>query len=279
MIHHVTPISVLHLFPVLEHHLISLLRTLNEAEWEQRIATGKYSVKDTVAHILDNTLRTLSLIRDDYRMGRPEEIKSYFDLVSYLDRLDEEWITAAQRLSPNIITDLLEVTGKEYFEVLNGLDPWEDSVFSESLAGEEIAKNWFHIAREYADRWTYQQQIRNALGKEELLTRELFYPVIDTYMCALPQTYRYTDAVVGSSVMIRVTGDAGGEWHINKTEEGWVLRHTTRVEPLAVVEMDAGTAWRLFSKEISPEKAEERVKLAGAAELGKIALQLTSVIV
>lgn len=279
MIHHVTPISVLHLLPVLEHQLIGLLRTLNEAEWEQRIASGKYSVKDIAAHMLDNNLRILSLIRDGYRTGRPEEIKSYFDLVSYRDRQDEEWIRAAQRLSPKIITDLLQTTGKEYFEVLNGLDPWEDSVFSESLVGEEIAKNWFHIAREYADRWIHQQQIRNALGKEELLTRELFYPVIDTYMCALPQTYRYTDAVVGSSVMIRVTGDAGGEWHINKTEEGWVLRHTTRVEPLAVVEMDAGTAWRLFSKEISPEEAEEKVKLEGAAELGKIALQLTSIIV
>lgn len=277
MIHHVTPINVLHLFPVLDEKLISLLRTLNAEEWQRPTIARKWTVKDIAAHLLDGNLRTLSIIRDQYFGEKPENIETFNELVDYLNRLNAEWTVAAKRLSPRLIIDLLEDTGKEYIDVLKSLDPWEDAVFSVAWAGEEISKNWFHIAREYTEKWIHQQQIRDALGKPGIMTQELFYPFIDTFMCALPQTYKYTDAVVGSSVMIRITSELGGEWHINKTEEGWVLRHTTRVEPLTVVEMDPDTAWKLFSKGISPDEAYKRVKITGAEELGKVALGMVSV--
>jgi len=277
MIHHVTPINVLHLFPLLDTHLVDLLRSLNEDDWQQPTIAKKWTVKDVAAHMLDGNLRTLSFIRDQYVGEKPGNIETYSDLVTYLNKINAEWTTAARRLSPRVITDLLESTGKEYVSVLQALDPWEDAVFSVAWAGEEISKNWFHIAREYTEKWIHHQQIRDALNKPGIMTREFFYPFIDTFMCALPQTYKYTEAVVGSSVMIRITSELGGEWHINKTEEGWVLRHTTRVEPLTVVEMDPDTAWRLFSKGISPEAAYEKVKITGAEALGKVALGMVSV--
>ena len=277
MIHHVTPINVLPLFPLLDEHLISLLRTLNAEDWQQRTIARKWTVKDVAAHLLDGNLRTLSFIRDKYFGEKPDNIRIYPDLVAYLNQLNAEWIVAAKRLSPRVLINLLEMTGKEYYEVLCSLDPWEDAVFSVAWAGEEISKNWFHIAREYTEKWIHQQQIRDALRRPGLMTRELFYPFMDTFMCALPQTYKYTDAVVGSSVMIRVTTELGGEWHINKTEEGWVLRHATRVEPLAIVEIDPDTAWKLFSKGITPEEALSKVTITGAEALGRVALGMVSV--
>ncbi|HRO43395.1 MAG TPA: maleylpyruvate isomerase N-terminal domain-containing protein [Flavipsychrobacter sp.] len=279
MIHHVTPINVLPLFPVLDEKLISLLRSLNDEDWRQLTLSTNWTVKDVAAHLLNGNLRTLSLVRDNYFEERRGDIETFQNLVSYLDTLNAEWIVAAKRLSPRVIIDLLEATGKEYWEVLKSLDPWEDAAFSAAWAGEEISKNWFHIAREYTEKWIYQQQIRTVLNMPGILTRELFNPFLETFMCALPQTYKYTDAVVGSSVMVRVTGEVGGEWHINKTEEGWVLRHTTRVAPLAVVELDADTTWKLFSKIISPEEALEKVKITGAEELGKVALGIVAVVV
>jgi len=277
MIHHVTPIKVLHLFPVLDAHLIQLLRSLTESEWQQQTIAAKWTVKDVAAHLLDGNLRTLSIIRDRYLGEQPENLGTYRDLVSFLNELNASWTKAARRLSPRVITELLEITGKEHHEVLSSLDPWEDAVFSVAWAGEEISKNWFHIAREYTEKWIHQQQIRDAVGRPGLMEKDLFYPFIDTFMCALPQTYRYVDATIGTSVMVRVTGDSGGEWHINKTEEGWVLRHTTRVAPNAVVTIDPDTAWRLFSKGISPEEALEKVRIEGAEELGKVALGMVAV--
>jgi uncharacterized protein (TIGR03083 family) len=277
MIHHVTPINVLQLFPVLDELLISLLSSATPEEWQRPTIAKKWTVKDVAAHLLDGNLRTLSFIRDQYFGEKPEHIDTYFDLVAYLNKLNAEWTLAAKRLSPRVLTDMLEITGKQYVEALQSLDPWDDAVFSVAWAGEEISKNWFHIAREYTEKWIHQQQIRDALGKPGLMTRELFYPFIDTFMCALPQTFRYTDAVVGSSVMVRVSSEIGGEWHVNKTEEGWVLRHTTRVEPLAVVEMEPDIAWRLFSKALTPEEALEKVNITGVTDLGKVALQMVAV--
>lgn len=278
MLHHVTPIEALPLFPVLDEKLLTLLRNLTPEEWEKKTIYRDWTVKNMAALLLDGNLSALSVVRDGYYEEKPEGIKTYQDLMAYLNELNEKWILASRRLSPALITELLEQTGKEYYKVLQTLDPWEDAVYSVAWAGEEISKNWFYIACAYTEKWIRQQLIRHALNRQEIMTREFFYPFLDTFMCTLPQTYRYADATVGTSVMVRVTTDLGGEWHINKTEEGWVLRHTTRVEPLSIVEMDPDTVWKLFSKCMTPAEALEKVKISGAQELGKIALGMVSVI-
>jgi len=277
MIHHVHPIEVLHLFPVLDQQLLQMLRSISPEDWNKATVAQGWLVRDVAAHLLDGNLRTLSIVRDRYFGEKPENIATYLDLVGYLNRLNAEWTSAAKRLSPRVITDLLEQTGWEYTRTLSELDPWEDAVFAVAWAGEEISKNWFHIAREYTEKWIHQQQIRDALGLSGLMSKELFYPFIDTFMCALPQTYKYTDAVTGTSVMVKVTSDIGGEWHINKTEEGWVLRKQTNVMPNAAVEIDPDTAWRLFSKTMLPEEALEKVTITGAESLGRVALGMVSV--
>jgi uncharacterized protein (TIGR03083 family) len=279
MIHHVEPIEVLHLFPELDKKLVNLLNGLTSEEWQKPTIASKWTVKDIAAHLLDGNVRTLSIVRDGYQGDRPGEIKIYGDLVDYLNRLNADWVQACKRISPQVLTQMLETTGKEYHEVLSGMDPWADALFSVAWAGEEISKNWFHIAREYTEKWIHQQQIRDAIGKQEegIMYREYFYPFISTFMCGLPQTYRHVDAPTGTSVEVLVTGETGGAWHINKTDEGWVLRHNTRLEPNAKIEIDPDTAWRLFSKGIKPEEALKKVTITGDEELGKVALGMVSV--
>lgn len=277
MIHHVQPIEVLHLFPVLDSKLLELLRSLTPEEWQAPTIARKWRVKDVAAHLLDGNLRTLSLLRDSYNGGKTGNVSTYKDLVQYLNELNADWITASGRLSPRVITDLLETTGREFVEYFKTLDPWEDAVLSVAWAGEEVSKNWFHIAREYTEKWIHQQQIRHAVGKEGIMEKELFYPFIDTFMCALPQTYKYTEAPVGASVEVEVTGETGGIWHINKTEAGWVLRKNTRLEPDVRILIDPATAWKLFSKGMQPEEALDIVTIEGDEQLGKIALTMVSV--
>lgn len=276
-IHHVQPIEVNHLFPILDVKLIELLRSLTPADWEAPTIAKLWKVKDVAAHLLDGNLHSLSIIRDDYNGDRPGEIKIYADLLDYLNRLNADWVQASKRLSPKVITDLLESTGKEYTEMIQSLDPWADAKFSVAWAGEETSRNWFHVAREYTEKWIHQQQIRDAVDKPGIMTKELFYPFIDTFMCALPHTFKYTEAPTGTSVEVLITTEIGGAFHINKTDEGWVLRHDTRLEPNARVEIDPDTAWRLFSKSIKPRDALQLVKITGDETLGKVVLGMVSV--
>jgi uncharacterized protein (TIGR03083 family) len=277
MIHHVQPVTVLHLFPVLDAKLISLLRSLSREDWDRQTIARKWTVKDVAAHLLDGNLRTISIIRDGYNNARPENIGSYKELVEHINQVNAEWVDACRRLSPEVITNLLEKTGTEFTRVLAELDPWGDAVFPVAWAGEEVSRNWFHVAREYTEKWLHQQQIRDAVGQDGLLTPELFTPFIETIMCALPFAYKQVEAEIGTSVMVRMELGTVQEWHINRTAEGWVLRRETRVQPDAIIEIGPDTAWRLFSKCMTPEEAWPKVKITGDADLGRRALALVAV--
>ena len=63
-------------------------------------------------------------------------------------------------------------------------------MFPVSWAGEQESANWFDIAREFTERWHHQQQIRLAVEKPGIMTREFYYPVLDCFMRALPYSYR-----------------------------------------------------------------------------------------
>ena len=65
---------------------------------------------------------------------------------------------------------------------------------SVAWAGEKHSINWFHIAREFTEKWHHQQQIRDAVGKPGIMTKEFFYPVMDTFMRGMPHRYRDVQA-------------------------------------------------------------------------------------
>lgn len=270
-------IDTVPLFPVLDKLLTELLRSLTPEEWQSPTIAKLWRVKDIAAHLLDVSLRTLSVSRDNYSGGQPENIQSYEDLVAYLNQLNADWVKASQRLSPQVITDLLESVGQEHAAHLATLDPFAPAVFSVAWAGEETSQNWFHIAREYTEKWIHQQQIRDAVGKPALMTRQLFYPFIDTFMRGLPHAYRHIHAPEGTIVSLTVTTDIGGDWYLKRTADNWQLSKTHSGEPAAHLLIDPDTAWRLFSKGITPETAKQMVTITGDAALGETALHMVSV--
>ncbi|MCP2025865.1 hypothetical protein L1276_001005 [Flavobacterium sp. HSC-32F16] len=273
----IKPIETLHLFPILDKLLIDLLKSLTEEEWHTQTVAKKWLVKDIASHLLDGNLRGLSISRDCYFGEKPENINSYTDLVDFLNQLNMNWTNAAKRLSPNVITNLLESTGKEYYEHLRTLQPFENAVFSVAWAGEEVSLNWFHIAREYTEKFLHQQQIRDAVGKQALLTKELFYPFIHTFMQALPNAYKKTKAENGTIVTLIVNTEIGGQWNIIKQEENWKFIDSFDSKANAVLKIDPNDAWLLFSKGMKPEQAKEKVQIIGDAALSEIALNIVSV--
>ena len=270
-------IETLHLFPILDQMLISLLKSLTDEEWEAQTVAKFWKVKDVAAHLLDGNLRTLSASRDGYFGTKAENINSFQDLTAYLNHLNMTWTNAAQRLSPKVLTFLLEITGQQYSAHLNSLEPFENAVFPVAWAGQESSANWFHIAREYTEKFLHQQQIRDALGKPGIMTKELYYPFIDTFMYAFPYTFRDIAAKQGTVVSLIVTTEIGGQWNIVKEGKEWVLNKDTRPEANATVKIAPDIACKLFSKSLRPAQVLKEAELIGDQQLGQRVLQIVAV--
>jgi uncharacterized protein (TIGR03083 family) len=270
------PLDLVHLLPVIDRKLMELLHSLTPGEWQQQTVAKLWKVKDVVAHLLDGNIRILSMLRDNYQ-GESPNIQSYQDLLDFLNGLNADWVKAMKRVSPSMLLLLHETTGKPYCDYYASLDPFDKSPFAVNWAGEDESKNWMHIAREYTEKWLHQQQIRDAVNKPGLLTKELFYPFIDTFMMALPFTYRDVDAAEGTSVAITVSTEIGGSWFIKKENDKWVLSKGMTANPTTQVIIDPDTAWKLFSKSIRPENVMDVVKINGDKDLGEKALGMVSV--
>lgn len=272
------PIYTITLFPLLDRLLIDLLRSFSSQDWERPTLAPHWKVKDIAAHLLDGNLRSLSMLRDSYYGDPPAHIHTYQDLVAYLNRLNADWVQAMRRVSPSLLIDWLEQSGREYVDFLQTLDPLEKSVFSVAWAGEEESLNWFHVAREYTEKWHHQQQIRQAVGQEApLYQKELYFPYLDTSMRALPHHYRDVKAGEGALIKFRVTGEGGGEWQLLQKDQQWVLWEGDAAKADCMVEIDEQVAWRIFTKGISREEAAAKVNISGRRELGEPVLSMLAV--
>jgi uncharacterized protein (TIGR03083 family) len=270
------PIDLVHLLPVIDKQLIDLLRSLAPEDWEKQTIAKLWKVKDVVAHLLDGNIRSVSMLRDAYK-GESPVIHSYQDLLDFLNGLNADWVKAMKRVSPAMLLLLHEATGKSYCDYYASLDPFGKAGFAVNWAGEDESKNWMHIAREYTEKWLHQQQIREAVGKPGILTRELFYPFIDTFMMALPFTFKDVNAGEQSSVEIVITGEAGGSWYLHRENKKWLLDKNKISDPTSTVSLEPGIAWKLFSKSIRPEEVIDTVEITGNRQLGEKVLSMVSV--
>ncbi len=270
------PIPTLHLFPALDRHLIALLKSLSAEDWNRPTLAKKWRVKDITAHLLDGNVRSVSIFRDHYFGDPPSSIHSYQDLVDYLNRLNADWVMAMKRVSPKALIDLLESTRKEYFECLSQLDLFAPAAFPVDWAGESESMNWFHIAREFTEKWHHQKQIREAVGVPGIMEKEFFQPVIQTFMRALPHTYRHTLAEEGTCVEVMVTSETGGRWLIAYQERKWSFVNNAH-HINCHIEFDPDTAWKLFTKGISSDEAKAKVKMEGIKTLGEPVLSMLAV--
>lgn len=269
------PIQTLHLFEPLEQKLIVLLRSLSPTDWNIPTVAKLWTVKDVAAHLLDTGIRTIAHSKN-YVGDPPTTRNSYQELVDYLNGLNADWVKAMKRVSPETLIDFLQLTQKPFIEYYHSLDLLAPAMFSVARAGEQESKNWFHISREYTERWHHQQQIRDAVGQTGIMDREFFFPMIDTLLRALPYTYRETPAKEGEIVQVKILGTAGGEWRIQKENIGWEFTSASAIAT-STIELDADTAWKLFTKAFTRQEAETKVKIYGNRELALPLLGMVSV--
>ncbi len=262
------PIHIGDLLPKLDHLLINFLAALPEQDWERQTIVPKWKIKDIAAHLLDGNLRSMSILRDRYEAELPNPVQTYADLVGLLNQLNSDWIKASRRLSPRVILDLLRTSGQEYCNYLLSLNPYETAKFSVRWAGENESKNWFHIAREYTEKWHHQQQIRQAVGEEkELIKTKWYYPYLDTSVRALPFHYREVKGKMGDLIKFVIVGASEKSWFL-QYHGSWDLYTSTTEIPNCEVRINDQIAWRIFTKGISKDEAIRKSLITGKRNLG-----------
>lgn len=275
--HHDVPILTVHLIPALDDLLITVLKSLAPEDWEKQTLAPAWVVKDVVAHLLDGNIRSLSTSQDGYFPKNGSAIESYSDLVKYLNQLNADWVTAMKRVSPEVLIALLDMTNKRYSDHLAQLDPFAKSIFPVAWAGESESQNWFHIAREYTEKWHHQQQIRETLGTASpLFEKRFFRPFLDTSLRHLPHHFRNLKGEQGDTFSLIITGEGGGEWHLIYESDGWKVCEEKPSYSVTLVRIDDQVIWRMLSNQITSEELQNRMTITGKKEPADLFLQMRS---
>lgn len=272
-----SPIFTAHLFSRIERRLIELLRSLKAEEWQAQTVSPRWKVKDVAAHLLDTQLRKLSLVRDGCVPELPAS-GSPFDLAALINRLNGEGITVYGRLSPPILIELMERVSRQSTEFHQSLDPFAEAAFPVSWAGEKVSRNWFDTAREFTERWHHQQQIRLATGRPGIMTPELYHPVLDCFLRALPHAYRSVPAENGTVLRVHIVGDCGGTWQLLREPDCWRLVVATPIAPACRVSIPQEIAWRIFTKGIDRAATEAQTRVEGDRQLAQPVLSMVAIV-
>ena len=270
------PVLTAHLLPGLLQELIDVLETLAPEEWDLPTPCPGWSVHDLAAHILGDEVGQLSMGRDDYHTLLISA-NDWTELVTGLNDLNEQWVTAMRRVSPQLMIDLLKSMGEQVNRYLQSLDPHSTGPVV-SWASPDPAPMWLHIAREYTERWHHQQQIREAVSRPLLTGPDWFAPVLATFVHGLPRAYSRVDGSIGAGVRVTITGASGGTWFIARTNSQWMLCDDELRETAAHLTIDEIDAWKLFTKSIDREDVESKVVVEGDTQLGLKALDTVSII-
>jgi uncharacterized protein (TIGR03083 family) len=271
------PIFTAHLFPGLEAKLIELLRSLTPPDWEKQTLAPSWKVKDVAAHLLDTQIRKLATARYGHNPDSSKKLSSE-QLVALIDHLNAEGVRAYSQLSHDELISWMESASRDSAKYHRLIDPFALAMFPVSWAGEEESANWFDTAREFTERWHHQQQIRLAVAKPGIMTREFYYPVLDCFMRALPYAYRNIPAKSGTLARFHISGECGGSWYLFKDGATWKLVASPVGEESSETTIPQEIAWRIFTKGISRNEAKAQIHLTGNAEIGLHILGMVSIV-
>ena len=270
-------IDVLPLFPKLDSLLIEVLSGLSPQQWNKDTIFKQWRVIDTAAHLLDGAIRRLSIGREGYQMPAAE-INKQGENLENLNNLNAGWLSACERLSPEILISQLKVVQDELYHYFKDLDPVGNALFPVSWAGEYVSDNRFDIAREYTERWVHQQQIRQAVGAQSLLEKQFYSPFLQICMKALPYHFKDLNPALNTLISVEIVGDAGAVWSIIRRVDQWEFTNSESKAD-AHVYIDQNIAWMLFSNSIDIQASSQYWQVIGDQDLGGHVLMMRSFMV
>ncbi len=274
-LHFPKPVLTVDLFPAILSGLTNLLRGLSASEWQKPTACPGWTVKDVAGHLLGVEIGNLSRRRD--RFGSRTAFQNETELLAYINDLNQSWASAAGRISPRLLVDLLELTASQICTYFRELDPYAIGGVV-SWAGPEPAQVWLDIAREYTERWHHQQHIRDAVGQPGFKQPKFLAPVLATFIRALPVAYQSSPGAEGAIMTVTIGGEAGGRWSVVRQGVRWNLFQGGPLFPTAEAVLDQDLAWRLWTRGVSPEAVVEKIEFRGDPDLAKKVLEMVSII-
>lgn len=271
------PILVAPLLSKVEAALLEILDTISLGEWDRPTIVTGWRVRHVAAHLLDTAVRKLAVVRDGFaaegpRSGAPADVRAF------VDRANAAGVAAFGRLSPAVLRMLMTEASGAFCAFHQRLDPFAPAAFAVSWAGETESPNWFDTARELTERWHHQQQIRLALERPGIMTRELYHPVLDCFMRALPYAYRDVVAPEGTRLVVHVDGRCGGRWDLVRAESRWRLTTDLSTPPTASASIPEALAWRLFTKGLPRDEASALVRVEGDRRVGLAVLDAVAIV-
>jgi uncharacterized protein (TIGR03083 family) len=268
------PILCAHLLRRVDEKLVELLGSLEPSEWDLQTIAPLWKVRDVAAHLLDTVLRKLSMVRDSCYVN----VRSPQDVIALVNRLNAEGVTVYRRLSPPVLIDMMKAACQQSARFHESLDPFAPASFAVSWAGEETSLNWFDTARELTERWHHQQQIRLAANRPGIMTPDLYHPVLDCFVRGLPHVYRDVDAPVGTTLLLEISGECGGQWFLSRGSTRWNFASRSVGEFASRVKIPQELARRVFTQGIARDSARTQIEIEGNRDLGEKVLRLTAIV-
>ena len=255
------PYEVAPLFTAERARLLELLAGLAPADWQRPSPCPGWTVLGLCAHLAGDDLGFLARHRDGHFGTQPPELAGEDAFARWLDGLQAQWVEAARRLSPRIVTDLLTWSGPQVAETLRGEDP-RACTASVSWAGRGPLPAWVDQLRELSEYWIHRQQLLQALGRPSDLRADVAGPVLDGLRLAYQFRLAEIEREPGDTVTVAVSGPVARTWFLVAAASGWEFRDQSGQRGIAAVSMTTEQAWRLLTNNL-PAAARSRIAASG----------------
>jgi uncharacterized protein (TIGR03083 family) len=246
---------------------LQLLERLSVDEWARPTECPAWTVKGIALHVIGDDFSLLLRQRDAqqpavYRDDAGEWVGSYRSL----DEFNEDWVRTAEFFSPQLIIELLRMTGASTLDWYTTVDPASlgEAVWFYS---EDPTPYWMIAAREHWERWIHQNQIRRATGRPELDDPVLLMTVIATVVRAFPHAFRALRVDDGCTVGVSV--DRMSDWTVQRERGAWRLYEGDDDETVDVrLSVTRESATPLFSRGLTPDEIGRAVNVQGDPTIG-----------
>ena len=255
--------------------LVTLLGDLTTEQWLLATPCEAWNVHELALHILGVDFALLSRRRDrHFGTEPPSDIRSD-TFPAWLDDLQREWVTAARRISPALVMELLAWSAERLAEVFEGEDPHAVTAHV-SWAGPELMPVWLDHLRELSEFWIHRQQLLEAVGRQPDLHPELLAAILDGLRWAYPYGIRHVKPQHGAEVQIEVFGELDVTWTL-RYRDRWRFEVAGEGEAVAAIRLSADNAWRLLTNNL-PETSVAQIEARGPTELVDALLRTRAII-
>ena len=258
---------VAHLFVPMRAEPLRVLGGLDDASWNLPTACAEWSVRDVALHLLGDDVGLLSNLRD--HDGQYGAIQDFTDLVAYINARNATWVEATRRISRRLLLSLLALTGEMWADYAQSVDP-DAPGGPIGWTGNAHDPMGLHLARELTEFWMHHQHICEAVGVVSLKDETYLHAVLGTFVHCLPRTYAEAATPVDTLVKIVITGEGGGAWHLIREEDRWRLYADSDLVPAATVRLSSDSAWRFFTKGLTPADIRAPIAIEGDQMLGQV---------